>query len=84
MNKFHARKLIFRLIVILSLLIAAYFVIPVSMPLILAGISAFFLEPIVMFFKRKWKMSRKIAVAFIYIVSVLLFLLFAIFPLHKL
>ncbi len=70
MNKFHARKLIFRLIVILSLLIAAYFVIPVSMPLILAGISAFFLEPIVMFFKRKWKMSRKIAVAFIYIVSV--------------
>ena len=41
------------------------------MPLILAGISAFFLEPIVMFFKRKWKMSRKIAVAFIYIVSVI-------------
>lgn len=71
MNKFNARKLIFRLIVIISLLLAAYFIIPVSMPLILAGISAFFLEPIVMFFKRKWKMSRKIAVAFIYIVSVI-------------
>lgn len=72
MNKLNIRKWLFRLLVILSLSVAAYFIIPVSMPLLLAGISAFFLEPMVMFFKRRWKMSRKIAVAVIYILSVIL------------
>lgn len=72
MNKLNIKKWLFRLLVILALIVVAYFIIPVSMPLILAGISAFFLEPIVMFFTRRWKMSRKIAVAFIYIVSVIL------------
>lgn len=72
MNKINSRKLIFRMIMIITLIVAAYFIIPVSVPVILAGVTALFLEPIVMFFKRRWKMSRKIAVAFIYIVSVIL------------
>ena len=69
MNKTITRKTIFRTLVIIGLIIAGYFVIPVSVPIILAGITAFLLEPIVMFFKRTWKMSRKLAVAVIYIVS---------------
>ena len=69
MNRTIARKTIFRTLVIIGLIIAGYFIIPVSVPIILAGITAFLLEPIVMFFKRKWKMSRKIAVAVIYLVS---------------
>lgn len=69
MNRTITRKTVFRTLVIIGLIIAGYFIIPVSVPIILAGITAFLLEPIVMFFKRKWKMSRKIAVAFIYIVS---------------
>lgn len=69
MNKTITRKTVFLTLVIIGLIIAGYFIVPVSVPIILAGITAFLLEPIVMLFKRKWKMSRKIAVAVIYIVS---------------
>ena len=84
MNKLNTRKLIFRLIMIISIIVAAYFIIPVSVPIILAGATAFFLEPIVMFFKRQWKMSRKIAVAFIYIVSVILISIICYFTITQL
>lgn len=69
MNKTITKKTIFITLVIISLIIAGYFIIPVAVPIILAGITAFLLEPIVTFFKRTWKMSRKLAVAIIYIVS---------------
>ncbi|MEG0259402.1 MAG: sporulation integral membrane protein YtvI [Lysinibacillus sp.] len=69
MNKTVTRKNIFRAITFIAIVIIAYFVIPVSIPLILAGITALLLEPLVLFSKRKLKMSRKLAVAFIYIIS---------------
>lgn len=84
MNRFITRKLIIRTLAIICLLIAAYFIIPVSVPIILAGVSALLLEPIVMFFKRKWKMSRKIAVAFIYIVSVIFISIICYFTITQL
>ncbi|MGN4123855.1 sporulation integral membrane protein YtvI [Lysinibacillus sphaericus] len=84
MNKSITRKLILRTLVIICLIVAAYFIIPVSVPIILAGITAFFLEPIVMFFKRKWKMSRKIAVAFIYIMSVIFISIICYFTITQL
>lgn len=42
MNKSITRKLILRTLVIICLIVAAYFIIPVSVPIILAGITAFF------------------------------------------
>ncbi len=44
MNKSITRKLILRTLVIICLIVAAYFIIPVSVPIILAGITAFFLR----------------------------------------
>ncbi|MFJ5792280.1 sporulation integral membrane protein YtvI [Lysinibacillus sp. NPDC093197] len=84
MNRTITRKLTIRTLAIICLLIALYFIIPVSVPIILAGITAFLLEPIVMFFKRKWKMSRKIAVAFIYIVSVIFISIICYFTITQL
>ncbi|SUX55507.1 sporulation integral membrane protein YtvI [Lysinibacillus sphaericus] len=84
MNRSITRKLIIRTLAIICLLVAAYFIIPVSVPILLAGITAFLLEPIVMFFKRKWKMSRKIAVAFIYIVSVIFISIICYFTITQL
>lgn len=78
------RKSFIRVLVVISLIIAGYFIIPVSVPIILAGVTAFLLEPIVMFFKRKWKMSRKIAVAFIYIVSAIFISIMCYFTITQL
>lgn len=84
MNRTITKRTIFRVLVIISLIIAGYFIIPVSVPIILAGVTAFLLEPIVMFFKRKWKMSRKIAVAVIYIVSAILISIMCYFTITQL
>lgn len=84
MNKTITRKNIFRVLVIIGIIIAAYFIIPVSVPIILASITAFLLEPIVMFLNRKWKLSRKVAVAVIYIVSVVLISLTCYFTITQL
>ena len=84
MKKSITRKNVFRILVIVGLIIAAYFIIPVSVPIILASITAVLLEPIVMFLNRKWKLSRKVAVAVIYIVSVIFISLTCYFAITQL
>ena len=84
MNRTLTRKNVFRVLVIIGVIIAAYFIIPVSVPIILASITAFLLEPIVMFLNRKWKLSRKVAVAVIYIVSAVLISLTCYFTITQL
>lgn len=70
MNKAAVKKTLITTLVILVLGVAAYFIIPVSVPFILAGCTAFLLEPIITFVKRKWNWSRQLAVGVIYTISI--------------
>ncbi|MEC3882686.1 sporulation integral membrane protein YtvI [Halobacillus litoralis] len=54
------------------LIIAGYFILPVSIPLILAFVTALFLNPAVRFFQFKFRINRKMSVTIVF----LLFLVF--------
>ncbi|GLC89494.1 sporulation integral membrane protein YtvI [Lysinibacillus piscis] len=84
MNKINTKKLLLRSFFIIAFLLAVYFIIPVSIPILVAGLTAFFLEPIVMFFKRRWKMSRRMAVTVIYTVSALIIAIVCYFTVTQL
>lgn len=70
LNKIFTKRNLLVTISLILLAVAAYFIIPVSVPFILAGCTAFMLEPIVMFVKRKFKWSRPLSVGAIYTLSV--------------
>ncbi|MFC0524009.1 sporulation integral membrane protein YtvI [Pontibacillus salicampi] len=53
-------------------LVAAYFIIPVSLPLILAFITALFLNPAVRLFQYRFKGKRKLAVTIVYLAFLIL------------
>ncbi|PWU68976.1 sporulation integral membrane protein YtvI [Gracilibacillus dipsosauri] len=62
-------KLIISLIIIV---IAAFFILPVSIPLIIAFITALVLNPLIRWFMRVAKMNRKLAVTTVFILFLLL------------
>lgn len=72
MSKFFTKR---NLLIIIGLILAigtAYLILPVSVPLVAAFITALFLEPSVKFFQGKLKIARNLSVAIVFI----LFLVF--------
>jgi sporulation integral membrane protein YtvI len=65
------RKTVFLIIAILIIGIVVYYILPVSIPIISALITALFLEPAVKFFQRKIKLKRKYAVLIVFLVFLL-------------
>lgn len=62
------RRVIIGIIVAAALAIAAFYILPVSVPLILALLSAMLLEPIVKLLQKKTPMKRKMAVLTVFII----------------
>lgn len=56
---------------IIILLIAAYFILPISIPLIIAFLTALSLNPVVRLFQRRIKLSRKLSVIFVFLLFLL-------------
>ncbi|MGP4072535.1 sporulation integral membrane protein YtvI [Piscibacillus sp. B03] len=57
---------------ILLLLVLAYFILPISVPLILAFLTALFLNPLVHFNTRRFGISRKLSVTIVFLVFILI------------
>lgn len=57
---------------ILLLLVLAYFILPISVPLILAFLTALFLNPLVRFNTRRFGISRKLSVTIVFLVFILI------------
>lgn len=70
-NFFKRRTIIIAAIILISFLIGIW-IIPVSLPLIIAFITALFLEPAIKLFHRQFKFKRNLSVLFVFI----LFLMF--------
>ncbi|SFE42065.1 sporulation integral membrane protein YtvI [Alteribacillus iranensis] len=60
------KKIIFRIVVIVLLLIGAYYILPVSGPILLALLTALFLSPSIKFIMEKTKIKRSIAVTLVF------------------
>ncbi|MDX8044904.1 sporulation integral membrane protein YtvI [Gracilibacillus sp. S3-1-1] len=58
--------------VILFLLLAAIFILPVSIPLLLAFITALILNPVIRWFMRKMKVNRKLAVTIVFFLFIII------------
>ncbi|TFB23326.1 sporulation integral membrane protein YtvI [Filobacillus milosensis] len=54
------------------LLVIAYFILPISVPLILAFLTALFLNPLIRLCTRRFRVSRKIAVTIVFLVFILI------------
>lgn len=59
-------------ILLALLIVAAYFILPVSIPLIIALLTALTLNPLVQLLQSKIKVSRKVSVAFVFLLFLLL------------
>ncbi|MFD2638155.1 sporulation integral membrane protein YtvI [Piscibacillus salipiscarius] len=57
---------------ILLLLVLAYFILPISVPLILAFLTALILNPLVRFNTRRFGISRKISVTIVFLIFILI------------
>lgn len=65
----HQWKLLFLAI---GLLVLAYFILPISLPLIFAFVTALILNPTVRFFQQKTKFSRKISITIVFFLFLVL------------
>ncbi|MGM0750298.1 MAG: sporulation integral membrane protein YtvI [Bacillota bacterium] len=72
MSKFFTKKVLMITLIILILAIVAFFILPVSVPLITAIITALFLEPAVSFIQKRFSAKRRIAVLSVFILFLLL------------
>ncbi|KIL50347.1 hypothetical protein KP77_17220 [Jeotgalibacillus alimentarius] len=67
MNKIFTKKNMITALVILITLILIYFILPVSVPLIVAVITALILEPLVKFINTRTKLNRKMSVGTVFV-----------------
>ena len=72
MSKWWNKKIFTAIIVISVLILVSIYIVPIAVPLILALLTAIFLEPFVGFLQRKFKWNRKPAVITSFIVFLLL------------
>ncbi|RSL31117.1 sporulation integral membrane protein YtvI [Salibacterium salarium] len=73
------KKILLRILSIVILIVGAYFILPVSGPIILALLTALFLSPVVRLLHEKMRMSRGIAVVTVFISFLLAVSLFGYF-----
>lgn len=71
MSNLVTKRTIFFIIFIPILIISAFFILPVSIPIILAFITALLLEPLVNLLDRKIKMKRQLAVLIVFLIFTL-------------
>ncbi|XXM73399.1 sporulation integral membrane protein YtvI [Lysinibacillus sphaericus] len=83
MSKFFTRKVFIILLSIIILAILSFFILPISVPLITALITALFLEPAVKFIQKRFSTNRKIAVLSVFILFLLLIGLSGVFVTTK-
>ncbi|WP_064093832.1 sporulation integral membrane protein YtvI [Rossellomorea aquimaris] len=72
MSKFFSKKVLMIVFIISLLALFTLFILPVSVPLIAAIITALFLEPAVKFIQRKLTTNRRVAVLSVFILFLLL------------
>jgi sporulation integral membrane protein YtvI len=72
LKKFLNKKVMMIITTILILAVIAYFILPVSVPLIAAIVTALFLEPAVKFIQRRFSANRKVSVLVVFILFLLL------------
>ncbi len=72
MSSLFTRKTIIILAVITLFSIAAYFILPVSVPLIFALVTALFLEPAVRWVNRRFKITRNFSVLIVFLLFIML------------
>lgn len=64
----HVKSVLKSIIPIILILIAAYFIVPISMPIILAFLTALILDSLVIFIMKTFKCSRRISVTILHVV----------------
>ncbi|MCA1053384.1 sporulation integral membrane protein YtvI [Rossellomorea aquimaris] len=83
MTKLFTKKVLIIIISITILALLSFFILPISVPLLTALITALFLEPAVKFTQRRFSTNRKIAVLSVFIIFLLLIGLSAFFVTTK-
>ncbi len=83
MSKIFNRKTFIILISIIILAFIAYRILPVSVPLITAFITALFLEPAVKMLKKRFSMNRKLSVLIVFVLFILLLSVSSFFIITK-
>ncbi len=68
MSKIINKRNLLIILTIAVLIATLYFIVPVSIPIILALLTATMIEPLVRLFERKMKLSRKLSVISVYII----------------
>lgn len=79
MAKFITKRKILILLAIIFIISLIYYVLPVSLPLIAAFITALFLEPLVKVLQKHLKLKRRLSVLLTFIIFILLISLFGYF-----
>lgn len=67
MSKIFTRRNIFIFITIVAIILLTYLILPVSLPIIVAFITALFLEPVVKLIQLKFKLNQRFAILIVFI-----------------
>lgn len=71
MTKFLSKKMIMVSITVIFTILLLYYILPVSIPLIAAIVTALLLDPAVKMLERRFKIKRKLAVLIVFIIFIL-------------
>ncbi|MFC4404692.1 sporulation integral membrane protein YtvI [Gracilibacillus xinjiangensis] len=71
------------ILIIVFLLVIGYFILPVSIPLILSFFTALILNPLIRWFINKLKINRKLAVTIVFLLFILIFSIIGTFAVTK-
>ncbi|RIW27460.1 sporulation integral membrane protein YtvI [Bacillus salacetis] len=71
MAKFLSKKMIMIALAVIITILLFYYILPVSIPLITAIVTALLLDPVVKLLERKFKIKRKLAVLIVFIIFML-------------
>lgn len=71
MTKFFSKKMIVITIAVIIAILLIYYILPVSIPLITAIVTALLLDPAVKMLERRFKIKRKLAVLIVFIIFML-------------
>ncbi|MGM9928986.1 MAG: sporulation integral membrane protein YtvI [Bacillus sp. (in: firmicutes)] len=71
MKRFFTKQTLLNIFIIISILVCCYVILPVSIPLIGACITALLLAPIVKLLQRKFSLSQKLSVLIIFIIFIM-------------
>lgn len=83
MTKFLSKKMMAISIAVIIIFLLIYYILPVSIPLIAAIVTALLLDPAVKMLERKFKIKRKLAVLIVFIIFILAISVLSYFVITK-